>query len=74
MKMWCKHGGNAGLLEEIRAHIIERHADIGQDNVQPVKQIVGKRVVSNAEIMANMIVRSAYLHQVKRIGSPELAK
>jgi hypothetical protein len=33
MKMWLKHGGNAVSLEEIRAHIIERHADVGQDNV-----------------------------------------
>jgi hypothetical protein len=74
MKMWLKHGGNAVSLEEIRAHIIERHADIGQDNVQPVKQIVSKRIASNAGMMAKIIARSAYLHQVKRIGSPELAK
>ena len=48
MKMWSKHEGKLGLLEEKRAHIVERYADIGQNNVQPVNQVVSKHVISNA--------------------------
>jgi hypothetical protein len=62
--MWFKHGGNAVSLEEIRAHIIERHADIGQDKVPSVEQVVGKRVASNAGMVVKKIIRSVHLHQV----------